>query len=511
MKRIRPNDTSFETFQDLLTGYRLTSVLQVVFRSGLFEAIEESGERVDKLCEALCWDYEKGSRFLEMLCFLGILERYEETFYPSLFSRKFLLKESPNYQGHSLRFEERLIDSWNTLGDVLKQGERLYGAEEKSEEEYQEALKTYIGSMDEAAKIRSAEMWELIAPKEEGIILDIGGGSGAYLAEFLSRNPGWKAIFCDLPDIINKAREGEFGKKYGNRVTWYSCNLLDEEVNFERDFSTKVDLILFSNIIHCQGFEETAKFLQNTTSVLKEEGMVLVHDFFKDRSWRGSLYDLHMMLNTYNGRTYTIDETTSMLNQCGLVYHQVAELTSHSTLIVTTKEERWLPNPAPIQGIIRESSRLGFIHTCEISPKSVPLNHWAREKCRFGCENYNQKAFCPPRGIEPEKMKHILGEFRKGIVLIGEPPLKEYQKKLTDLERFVLHKGYHKVMSFGSGPCSLCETCAPDQCKQPEKSRPALESCGVDVFALAQNANFPLNILRSNLDPAYYVSLLLVE
>ncbi len=36
--------------------------------------------------------------------------------------------------------------------------------------------------------------------------------------------------------------------------------------------------------------------------------MIVVHDFFSDSGWRGSLYDMHMMPNTFNGKTYSQQE-----------------------------------------------------------------------------------------------------------------------------------------------------------------------------------------------------------
>ncbi len=67
-----------------------------------------------------------------------------------------------------------------------------------------------------------------------------------------------------------------------------------------------------------------------------DDGLVLIHDFFSDCGWRGAIYDIHIMLNTYNGRTYTIDEMTMMLAELEFVYTKKIELDSGSIVLAAS-------------------------------------------------------------------------------------------------------------------------------------------------------------------------------
>ncbi len=333
MSYVDPDDTSYKTFQDLLNGYRLTEALTVAHTSGIFDRIESGGTSGDVLCRHAGWDQSNGHRFLQALCSLGLLRNDNGLYVLSRFSQTFLVKTSEDYQGNKLKFEERLLDSWHHLGETLTRGERVYGATSKNNEDYDRALGDYLGAMDDAARIRASEVWKRISPGEKGIILDAGAGSGAFLAAFLNRHQGWQGVFCDLKDVITKAKKSETIRLIADRLIFIETNLLESEIKPNR----KVDILLMSNLLHCQGSNETQTVLMNSLNTVSGDGVVLIHDFFTDCGWRGGMYDLHMMLNTYNGRTYTNDELISLMKEHGFDYSRTIQLDSGSTLLATSR------------------------------------------------------------------------------------------------------------------------------------------------------------------------------
>ena len=55
---------------------------------------------------------------------------------------------------------------------------------------------------------------------------------------------------------------------------------------------------------------------------------------------------------------------------------------------------------------------------------------------------------------------------------------------LFEVEDFLRRMGMQLVMSFGAGPCRMCEQCAgqvDEECYEPDKMRFSLEACGIDV------------------------------
>ena len=81
------------------------------------------------------------------------------------------------------------------------------------------------------------------------------------------------------------------------------------------------------------------------------------------------------------------------------------------------------------------------------------------------------------------------------------------------LERRAFLEGYHKAFAMGAGPCELCKTCLPGEreCRHPEKARPAMEACGIDVFQTARNNGFPIDTVKNPDCRQNYYGLLLLE
>jgi len=339
---------SFLQFSDLLTGYRIGLLLMLVEKIGLVGLLGPQGKTSPQICSRLGWDAAFGQRFLDCLCRLELIEKKENRYLPGSFSQKFFTPDTPNYQGNTLCFERQLLQSWQQLEATLTAGHRVYATEDKNEEEIQQAFSRYLGAMDEAANQRAEELFTALGPlPTQGTILDLGGGSGAHLATFLTRNPTWSAIFCDLAKVVERALQERLAP-FASRVTPWRCNVLaenDRELDAIND--TSCDLTLLSNLIHCQGPEETTRIIGLAARKTTATGRLLIHDFFSDCSWRDALYDLHMMLNTYNGRTYRVQECVDMAANYGFCAHTVHRLASGSTLLCLARSESGLPVTLP--------------------------------------------------------------------------------------------------------------------------------------------------------------------
>jgi hypothetical protein len=326
---------TFLDFSDLLTGYRLSEALMRAHEAGVFEAVGQEGREGPALCARVGWEPVYGDRFLRCLCGLGLLRRQGSRYFLSRFAATYLCSASEQYQGNTLAFEQKLQQSWQRLPATLASGKRA-APRDKNPQELQLAFATYLGAMDEAARIRAAELWEKIPiTATSGAILDIGAGAGTFLLDFLSRYPGWRAIFCDLPEVVADAELHHQLAGMASRLNWCACNLLDDGPSgFDAIINQSCDLVLLSNIIHCQGTAETKMVLRKAAAKTAEHGLLVIHDFFSDTGWRGALYDLHMMLHTYNGKIYSLQEVIEMVAPFGFCHSLSKQLPSGSTALV---------------------------------------------------------------------------------------------------------------------------------------------------------------------------------
>jgi predicted metal-binding protein len=104
----------------------------------------------------------------------------------------------------------------------------------------------------------------------------------------------------------------------------------------------------------------------------------------------------------------------------------------------------------------------------------------------------------------------MLDAYKRAVLF--ESPRGRAKKIAVALERRLFLAGFYKAFGLGAGPCNLCDTCAFERgCRHPDKARPAMEACGIDVYASARKHGFTINVVRSRRDPQHYFGLVLVD
>ncbi len=145
---------------------------------------------------------------------------------------------------------------------------------------------------------------------------------------------------------------------------------------------------------------------------------------------------------------------------------------------------------------------------------------WVLYKCRFGCGSYDARHLCPPATPTPAETEAVVRCYGRAILVtyeaVGSSKQRALRKKMhrdmLALEREIFLDGFHKTLAFVAGPCNLCKTCDVSKpCKLPGEPRPAMEACGIDVFATFANAGVKLNVVRDESDPYKLCGMILVE
>jgi predicted metal-binding protein len=506
--KILPSDNSYRTFCELTGGYRLFRVISEAVSCGIIDLLDEAAATSAELLAATSLSVAEGERFLDLLTKVGLLERYDGKFHLSRFARRYLSRSSATSQRRTLEFEPLLMENWRQLGVVLHEGQGVL-IREQSPADCRERLQLFQQAMGEAAAVRSRELWDAFTVlPEQGTIIDIGAGDGTYLREFLSRHPRWRGIACDLPDVCSYAATGDLPENMG----LYPCNILDrgELAALVTGHRATADLLLFSNLCHCHSPAENEALLTQAGPLLSGEGALIVHDFFRDANSFGALYDLHMMVNTYNGRSYSTAETAAMVRGAGFSHTVVMELPSSSLALVATRTVPYRGGSA-LFSLKNHALSLGFFAAVELDPARIRPEAWVRAKCAYGCAAYGRRWSCPPHSMDQTAFRELLSCYSRALLVAGQPPLLAFQGHLLELEREAFLGGFKKALVFSGGPCSWCASCDDRQCRFPEKRRPSLESCGCDVFALAESCGIPVSPLRNADDFVQYIGLLLVE
>jgi predicted metal-binding protein len=160
--------------------------------------------------------------------------------------------------------------------------------------------------------------------------------------------------------------------------------------------------------------------------------------------------------------------------------------------------------------IVKAAIEAGAKKAKIVSPEKVVTAHWVRWKCSYGCSAYQTNLMCPPYTPLPAETRKMLDQYKRAIFFEagrGHP-----KKIAVALEKKLFLQGFYKAFGMGAGPCHLCKECAFEQgCQKPEMARPALEACGIDVFATARNHGFAINVVRDENDVQHYFGLVLID
>ncbi len=152
-----------------------------------------------------------------------------------------------------------------------------------------------------------------------------------------------------------------------------------------------------------------------------------------------------------------------------------------------------------------------------IRTSAVVTAPWVRMKCQFGCGGYGRGLCCPPFTPTPEKTREILASYSTALLLHkhwskGYDAVRRFNDTVVELERFIFLAGFHKAWGLGSGPCTRCHTCDTAMpCNHPEKARPSMEACGIDVFKTARDHNLPIRVVTTHEEERDMYGLVLVE
>jgi predicted metal-binding protein len=146
-----------------------------------------------------------------------------------------------------------------------------------------------------------------------------------------------------------------------------------------------------------------------------------------------------------------------------------------------------------------------------INAGSIVTAPWVRLKCQYGCGGYNSSLCCPPHSPAHDETRKVIDCYKKAI-LVHAKALGKISKIIIKLEREIFLAGYYKALGFGSGPCTLCKSCCTDgSCVHPEKVRPSMESCGIDVYATVRHNGFSIEVVRDHRSDQNYYGVVLIE
>ncbi len=501
---VDPAQDGFQYLEDLATAYWYSEVLFSALELHIFLHLEQGGCSLPVLAEKSCCKEAELNRLLRSLARIGLVSCFEDNWMNSLSVSRYLIPGKIDYMGDFFLYRKYMQSNWNGLTKRLLVDEPA----EKADLSYEERNRRYVGAMDTLMRQKAQEIADCLKDKDiSGPVLDVGGGAGGIIRTFRKVMPDLSGLVFDLPEVIDAALS-----LYPEPSQWHGITMIKGDFRSQK-LNGKFGLVILSNFLHAYGEAEARELLEKAAALLDAEGVLLIHDYFPDRGGtrphKGALYDLCMMLNTYNGSCHEYGDIRRWLQDIGLTKMSIRDLTTDTSFILAgggaelhAKQDPWL------EMALAE----GFDKAKIIDPREVVTGAWVGKKCRFGCDRFGTNLQCPPHGMDYLETRTMLDDYNCAVLVQGQPPGNDFHQKLLRLEKGVFLAGNQKAFVFVAGPCTICPECPESgKCRHHNLARPSMEGSGIDVYSTAGNAGWSLAPVKKKGGYVQYIGLLLVS
>ena len=300
------------TIREFAASFQKSRILLSGFELDIFTNVDESGITNYQIANNLHLDEHACERLLNALVSLGFLTKQNHLFFNTAESFAFLSKKSSNYLG-GLMHSNHLWNTWSHLTQVVKTGNSAHATE--INERGEEWLFPFINAMHDRAKKQAPQQLANIDLAEIKSILDIGGGSGAYSMEFVSKKPAIEATVFDLPIVIPITKKFIEKEGFSDKIKTHAGDYTTD------DLPKGFDLVFLSAIIHSNSLEINQDLIKKCFNSLNKNGKIVIQDWImnNDRTQpaSGAVFAINMLVGTEAGDCFTDQEATEMLNAAG--------------------------------------------------------------------------------------------------------------------------------------------------------------------------------------------------
>lgn len=157
--------------------------------------------------------------------------------------------------------------------------------------------------------------------------------------------------------------------------------------------------------------------------------------------------------------------------------------------------------------VLKLAKQMDYTNIAKISVSQIAFESTLRDMCAMNtCGKYGTSWVCPPACGSFDELKQKVLKYTEGLLvqkvytledsfdfegmMAGQDDFSKRFYWIVDKLNGVSKDGW---FALGAGTCNLCKTCPyPDApCIQPQRARPSVEACGINVSALCSACNVP--------------------
>jgi len=307
-------DSNFRELDDILYSGYVPNVISTAMELGLFDALSEEPMDARTLAAKLGTVEEITEAFANVLVALNLLAKTGADYSLTPLSKDFLVKSSPAYQGGMIAMTSQHGQIMEKMPEILKNGSpKVFDSSMWANID----LMKVMGQGVMAGSIQDATEFVTALPEFANMLrmCDIGGNHGFYTMAMLDRNPQLRGTICDLPEVVELAKEVISEMGYSDRIDTIGCDL-----ETDGSIGEGYDLVLASNIIYAwKGHLED--IFERINQAMVPGGVFVSNHFSMDDDCcgpvSGTMMELMTRLGGYPTHHLSEDELTNALSACG--------------------------------------------------------------------------------------------------------------------------------------------------------------------------------------------------
>lgn len=308
------------------------NILVAAIKFKIFTHLGKTARTSKYISQKAKLDYEGTVILLDALCAMNVLIKEKDKYKNSRETFKHLCETSKDFKKGTLFLKQDHRDEWSQLIDVIRDGRKTESFEEEDDSGFREL---FTHAMHERSEKYSKKLANFVTRKPVGCLVDIGGGPGSYSAEILKLDKNASALLIDRSSSLKVAKILLKEQPVYNRFKFCSGDI------FKVKYGVENDTVLYSNILHIYNEKENLELLEKIYASLKKGGRIVIVDLFLNKNrtqpYDAALFSLTMLMYTLNGRTYSTNETKSILKKIGFSGFQFCKLGSGSSVIEAKK------------------------------------------------------------------------------------------------------------------------------------------------------------------------------
>jgi hypothetical protein len=321
--------------REMIYGVVTSQMVSVVARLAVADLLEDGPKSVDELAVTTGTDAVPLFQVLRALAGEGVFELLEGKRFGLTPMAEALRSDAPN----SLRSMAIYYGSpyiWQSYGALI---EAVRTGETALDLALGESLFEYLAKhpddnavfnryMVERQALQHPAIVEACDFEGAGLVVDVGGGSGALLAAMLSANPHLRGVLFDRPQVVAGAADVLNEAGVADRCAVEGGSFFDA-------VPPNGDVYLLSQVLHDWNDEQAVEILRNCRKVMSTGSRVLVAETILPPGNEPSIakrVDV-VMLVVAGGHERTEDEFATLFHAADLELTEVISTTSGDSLV----------------------------------------------------------------------------------------------------------------------------------------------------------------------------------